>query len=130
MARELSMNGNVKLKSIMQEFNDRFPYLRLSIYASSEREKASKTPLDFEKTISEVREKKSSDPAIIRGGQKVKNLEKMMDDIFGLYCQVAYKDKNNSACYTSGSLDEMTLRELNKYGEENGWQKDKWNINM
>ena len=55
MARELSMNGNTKLKTIMEEFTDRFPFIRLSIYASTEREKSSKTPLDFEKTISEVR---------------------------------------------------------------------------
>jgi hypothetical protein len=128
MARELSMNGNTKLKSIMQEFNDRFPYLRLSIYASSEREKGSKTPLDYEKTISEVREKKSSDPAIIRGGQKVKNLEKMIDEIFGLYCQVAYFDRDNKPFYTSGNFDEISLRELNAHGEANGWQKGKWHI--
>jgi hypothetical protein len=128
MARELSMNGNTKLKTIMEEFTDRFPFIRLSIYASTEREKSSKTPLDFEKTISEVREKKSSDPAIIRGGQKVKNLEKMIDEIFGLYCQVAYHDKENKPFYTSGNFDEMTLRELNAHGEVNGWQKDKWHI--
>ena len=128
MARELSMNGNTKLKTIMEEFTDRFPFLRLSIYASTEREKSSKIPLDFEKTISEVREKKSSDPAMIRGGQKVRNLEKMIDDIFGLYCQVAYNDKDNKPYYTTGSFDEMSLRELNTHGESNGWQKDKWHI--
>jgi hypothetical protein len=128
MARELSMNGNVKLKTILQEFTDRFPYIRISIYASSEREKSSKTPLDYEKTISEVREKKSSDPATIRGGQKVKNLEKMMNDIFGLYCQVAYTDKEGKHSYTSGKQDEMSLRELNSHGEESGWAKDKWHI--
>lgn len=114
----------------MQEFTDRFPYLRLSIYASTEREKTSKTPLDFEKTIAEVREIKSSEPAIIRGGQKVKNLEKMITDVFGLYCQVAYKDKDNKPFYTSGGQDEMSLRELNAHGEKEGWQKDKWNITM
>jgi hypothetical protein len=53
-------------------------------------------PLDFEKAISEVREKKSTEPAIIRGGQKVKNLEKMMDKLFGLYCQVAYSDSKGN----------------------------------
>jgi len=127
MARELTMNGNAKLKTIMKEFNNRFPYIRLSIYASSEREKESKTPLNFEKTISEVREKKSSEPAIIRGGQKVKNLEKMMDKLFGLYCQVAYSDKTGNY-YTSGKTDEMSLRELNSYGETQGWIKDKWHI--
>ncbi len=128
MARELSMNGNTKLKSIMQEFNDRFPYLRLSIYASNQKELATKTPLDFSKTISEVREKKSSDPAIIRGGQKVKNLEKMMNDIFGLYCQVAYKTEDGSPFYTTGAYDEMSLRELNELGEKLNWKKGEWHI--
>jgi len=130
MARELSMNGNTKLKTILQEFNDRFPFIRLSIYASTEREKSSKVPLDFEKTIADVREKKSSDPAIIRGGQKVKNLEKMINDVFGLYCQVSYTDKNGNNTYTTGNLDDMSLRELNAHGEENGWQKDKWHISI
>lgn len=128
MARELSMNGNTKLKTIMQEFTDRFPYLRLSIYASVEREKSSKVPLDFEKTIAEVREIKSSEPAIIRGGQKARNLEKMINDIFGLYCQVAYTDKDGNNYYTTGNLDEMSLRELNAHGEVSEWQKDKWHI--
>ncbi len=128
MARELSMNGNTMLKSIMQEFNDRFPYLRLSIYASNQREASSKTPLDYSKTISEVREKKSSDPAIIRGSQKVKNLEKMMDNIFGLYCQVAYKTADGKPFYTSGAQDEMTLRELNEHGEKENWKKGEWHI--
>lgn len=125
MARELTMNGNVKLKTIMKEFNDRFPYIRLSLYASTERNKNSKTPLDFNKTISEVREKKSSESAKIRGGQKVVNLEKMMDKMFGLYCQVAYSDDSGNY-FTTGELDEISLRELNNYGESQGWIKSKW----
>jgi hypothetical protein len=126
MARELSMNGNTKLKTIKQEFNDRFPYIRLSIYDQSERSKDTKTPLKGEKTISEVRTIKSSDPAVIRGGQKVKNLEKMIDQIFGLYCQVAYTDKDDKRVYTSSNHDDLSLRELNALGEELGWKKGIW----
>ncbi|MGD9492851.1 MAG: hypothetical protein AB7V36_05810 [Bacteroidales bacterium] len=128
MARELNMNGNVKLKSIQQEFTDRFPYLRLSFYALSEKEKSPKTPLDTEKTIGEVRTVKSSEPAMVRGGQKVKNLEKMMNDVFGLYCQVAYTNKEGNPFYTSGSQDEMSLRELNEHGEKEGWKKGVWKL--
>lgn len=126
MARELSMNGNTKLKTIKQEFNDRFPYLRLSIYGQSEREKSTKMPLDGEKTIGEVRTVKSSEPAMIRGGQKVKNLEKMIDEIFGLYCQVAYTDKENNRYHTTGTYDDLSLRELNELGEKEGWKKGIW----
>ena len=50
MARELSMNGNTKLKTIMQEFNDRFPHLILFLHASSERTQSTKKILDVEKT--------------------------------------------------------------------------------
>jgi hypothetical protein len=57
----------------------------------------------------------------------VKNLEKMMGKLFGLYCQVAYSDKTGNY-YTSGKTDEMSLRELNSYGETQGWIKDKWHI--
>jgi hypothetical protein len=128
MARELSMNGNTSLKSIMQEFNDRFPHLRLSIYASDQKEASTKVPLDYSKTIAEVREKKSSDPAVIRGGQKVKNLEKMMNDIYGLYCQVAYKTEDGKPFYTTGAYDEMSLRELNELGEKLNWKKGEWHI--
>jgi hypothetical protein len=126
MARELSMNGNTKLKTIKQEFNDRFPYIRLSIYAQTEREKDAKAPLNGDKTIAEVRTVKSSEPATIRGGQKVRNLEKMIDEIFGLYCQVAYTDKDNNRYHTTGSYDEMSLRELNELGEQQGWKKGVW----
>jgi hypothetical protein len=127
MARELSMNGNTKLKTIMQEFNDRFPFLILFMHASTEREKITKSILDVEKTISEVREKKSEENALIRGGQKVKNLEKMMDDHFGLYCQVGYRDENGKAFYTSNEkTDNMTLRELNEYGSTQNWKKGIW----
>jgi hypothetical protein len=127
MARELSMNGNTKLKTIMQEFNDRFPHLILFLHASSQRTETTKKILDVEKTISEVREKKSEENALIRGGQKVKNLEKMMDDQFGLYCQVGYRDENGKAFYTSTEkTDNMTLRELNEYGSTQGWKQGEW----
>jgi hypothetical protein len=120
------MNGNTKLKTIKQEFNDRFPFIRLSIYAQTERENATKVPLNGDKTIAEVRTVKSSEPAIIRGGQKVRNLEKMIDEVFGLYCQVAYTDKDNNRYHTTGSHDELSLRELNELGEQQGWKKGIW----
>lgn len=126
MARELTMNGNAKLKTIMKEFNERFPYLQICIFPLTEKDKSTKSPHNFEKTISEVREKKSSTPVKVRGGQKARNLEKMMEKHFGLYCEVCYYKDGKGYWTSSPTYNEMSLRELNKYGEENGWDKDKW----
>ena len=123
---DLTMNGNAKLKTVKQQFTKRFPYLRLSIYALSQRSLSLKTPLNAEKTLAEVRTKTSSKVALVRGAQKVKNLEKMMEDDFGLYCQVCYTTKDNERFYTTGSLDDMKLSDLNHYGNANGWKKGEW----
>lgn len=50
----------------------------------------------------------------------------MMNDVFGLHCQVAYTEKDGGRYFTSGSLDDMTLKELNEYGEKQGWKKGEW----
>lgn len=50
-----------------------------------------------------------------------------MEKNFGLYCQVCYyKKDSNSGYYTTGSLDDMSLRELNAHGEKQGWKKGIW----
>ena len=127
MARELTMNGNAKLKTIKKEFNDRFPFIRLSIYDLSQENNSTKTPLSDEKTISEIRHLKSSDTVKIRGGQKVRNLEKMMKETYGLYCQIAYTTEDGNRYFTTGELDEMKLRDINNHGESNNWKKGIWN---
>ena len=51
-----------------------------------------------------------------------------MNDIFGLYCQVAYKTEDGNPFYTTGAYDEMSLRELNDLGEKLNWKKGEWHI--
>ena len=94
MAREVTTTGSKKLKTLMKQFNEHFPYLRLNIHSSSMAEKAKKGEdiyrLDMEKTLSEVREKKGAGKISLTGRKKVKTVEKEFDEIFGLYVQIFF----------------------------------------
>lgn len=52
--------------------------------------------------------------------QKFQVSKKTLEKEYGLNLQVAYADKKG-AYYTSGDLDDMTLTQLNKFMEENGY---------
>lgn len=89
--------------------------------------------LDFEKTLSEVREKKGSGKISLTGRKKVKTVEKEFDDIFGLYVQICWRyskmPSNSNASYyysNSGQTDNLTLTALSKEKEAAGCEKGEW----
>lgn len=51
MARELTMNGNAKLKTIMKEFNDIFPFLQIAIFPLTEKGKSTQTLIMLKKPL-------------------------------------------------------------------------------
>ena len=79
MAREVTTTGSKKLKTLMKEFNDNFPYLRIKIISSEMAKKAERgetiSGLDIEKTLSEVREKTGSGKISFTGRKNVKTIE-------------------------------------------------------
>ena len=78
---------------------------------------------DPEKRISEVRTKTSPGDISIHGRTHAGNLEEEFEKIFGLYSQVCYKDSDGGYYYTTGALDKMSLSQLSKLGEKEGWKK-------
>lgn len=126
MATDITVTGKKKLKTIKKEFNEKFPYIRLGIYPTSEKDKPQKAPFDPEKTIVEVRTKANPGEISIHGRTKVKNLENEFEKIFGLYVQVAFTTKENKRYFTSGDLDELSLTAINALGEKEGWKKGDW----
>jgi hypothetical protein len=130
MAREVTTTGSKKLKTLMKQFNEHFPYLRLNIHSSSMAKKADKGEsiyrLDIEKTLSEVREKKGSGKISLTGRKKVKTVEKEFDDIFGLYVQICYTTADGERYYTTRSADDKTLTALNRQREAGGCIKGEW----
>ena len=126
MAEGISVTGNKKLKTLKKEFNKKFPYVRLGVFPLSEKKKSTKHRHDAEKRISEVRTKTNPGDISIHGRTLVGNIEKQFEKIFGLYAQVCYTGSDGGRFYTTGSLDEMNLTQLNKHGEKEGWKKGVW----
>lgn len=126
MSKEISVVGNKKIGTLKKQFNAKFEYLLLAIFPLSEQERTSKTPYNSNKTISEIRTKINPGNISIHGLTKVSNLENDFEEIFGLYCQVCYIKEDGGRFFTSGKYDEMSLAELNRHGEEQGWKKGTW----
>lgn len=127
---EISVSGNKKIKSLMAEFNKKFPYLNIWISYSYGRDQVKRgeslTGVDKEKTLASIRRKDNGGSISISGNKKIKTLEKEFDTVFGLYCQICYADKNGKRFYTSGSDDEKTLASFNSECEKKGCQKGLW----
>ena len=73
--------------------------------------------------ISEVRTKTNPGDISIHGRTHAGNLEEEFEKFFGLYSQVCYKDSDGGYYYTTGALDKMSLSQLSKHGEKEGWKK-------
>lgn len=131
MAREVTTTGSKKLKTLKKEFNEHFPYLRITFQSSDMALKAKKgegiSQLEIEKTLSEVREKTGDGKISLTGRKKVKTIEQEFIEIFGLHVQIGYTGQNGERIYTFGNEDQQTLSELNRNKEAAGCKKDLWN---
>ena len=119
---EMRVSGKKMIGTIQKEFTEKFPYIGLCIFPYSEKSKSTKSPFPATTKIVDVRKKDSAGEISINGRTLVKNLESNFEKVFGLYAQVCYKTKSGGY-YTTGKTDEMSLTQLNAYGEEQGWEK-------
>lgn len=130
MAREITTTGSKKVSTLMKEFNENFPYLRLKICPPESKELVAKREtiygVDINKTLSEVRSKKGSGEISFTGSKNVGTIEREFENTFGLYVQICYTTKEGARHYTSGSDDKKSLIVLNREKAEAGCQKDKW----
>lgn len=130
MAKEITVSGHKKVGTLMKEFNEMYPYLRLGIFPpevkETVKEGGSISNVDREKKISEVWTKKGSKDITFSGNKKVSTIEKEFWEEYGLFVQICYTTKDGKRYYTTGSDDEKTLSALNKEKEEAGCKKGEW----
>jgi hypothetical protein len=63
----------------------------------------------------------------LTGSKSIKRLEKEFDEIFGLFVQICYTEKDGRRYYTSSDDgDGMSLTALNRDKEAKGCQKGVW----
>jgi hypothetical protein len=138
MAREITTTGSKKVATLQKEFNNHYPYLRLKICPFTEKAKVAKAleakvakgetiyGVDISKTLSEVRTKKGAGEISFTGSRLAGNIEKEFENIFGLYVQICYTDKDGSRYYTKATDDKKSLAALNREKEAAGCKKGEW----
>lgn len=130
MAREITTTGSKKVATLMKEFNQNFPFLRLKICGPESKDLVAQGKtiygVDISKTLSEVRTKKGTGEISFTGSKNVGTIEKEFEKIFGLYVQICYTTKDGKRYYTSAAEDKKSLSSLNKEKESLGCQKNKW----
>ena len=129
MATTISTNGRKKLKTLQDEFNDKFPQLKIAFSLKpsiDEKGESIYIPksdlLDNNKTLSEVRTKTGSGKISINGRKKVENLEKEFQDVFGLFVQVSRwtrDDKTGKEYWLqSFATDDWNLTKQNNFSKK------------
>jgi hypothetical protein len=115
---EIKFTGNKYLKSIANEFTDKFPYLWLRFYDQSG--KASK----WDVTHASIRGKKAAAELATTGSMHVGTFEKRYEDAYGVKIEVMYT-KNDRNYRSLDEDDKVSLTAYNKKVEGLGAQKAK-----
>ena len=114
----MKIQDNKTLKIIQDEFNGKFPSLRLEFYAEPHKSgeiSSKREQINNEKTISEVRSVRSEGELSIHPNQKISTLESNFEEQYGLYAQVFRRSGN--IWLQTGATDCWTLAEANRKGE-------------
>jgi hypothetical protein len=114
----MQISDRKKLKDIQQEFNEKFPYLKLEFYEGKHQSGMPSPPgnqLDPELTLGQARKLHSEGDLSIDGHLKVATLEDRFWEVYGLNVQV-FRLSGNLWLQTS-TTDQWTLTEQNRKGE-------------
>jgi hypothetical protein len=121
---QISITGQKKISTLQREFTEHHSHLGIMLFSSEEYAKSQQglpvRPLKGDQTIAAVRERKSTEDISIHGNMLVKTLESRFEEVYGLYAQVCIMSEAGKKGYTGGSLDEMSLSELNRRQRERG----------
>ena len=113
MGTEITTTGSKKIKTLKKQFNEKFPYLVLNLYASSMKPKYEKgekiSSLSPDKRLSEVREKLGDGSISIHGRKKVKNLEAEFDAVLGSMSKSVTVQKVGSQVRTTITPSEVVM---------------------
>ncbi len=111
------INDSKKIKTIQEEFQQRFPYLRIHFYSTPHETgegSSAKEQLSEDKSIGEVRTVHNEGDFMIHENMTVADFEKRFFEKFGLSVQVFRK--SGAMWMQTTSTDNWTLAEQNRKG--------------
>ncbi len=120
----MKISDEKTLLELQEEFNGKFPYLKIEFYKKAHGVNESsrkKDQLDLSKTIGEVRTIHIEGDLSTDGHQKVSTLERHFLDNYGLSAQV-FRKSGNIWLQTSAT-DNWTLADQNRKGAEDAGKK-------
>lgn len=112
------IKDNKTIKAIQEEFNNKFPYLKIEFYTQEHEDHEGSKPTDKlsdDLTIGQARTKMNEGDLSIHANQKVSTLEQNFHDIYGLNAQVFRK--SGDIWLQTIATDGWTLHRQNEKGE-------------
>ena len=116
---KIHISNKKKIAALQEEFNHLFPFLRLEFFSKphySYEGNSRKYLISDSKTIGDCSKAHQRSTISITPGMKVEELEKIFQDIFGLFVQVFRQ--SGKVWLETTMTDDWTLAEQNKQGEE------------
>jgi hypothetical protein len=115
----LTIKDNQKLSEVKDEFNSRFPYLKLEFFRHKHGVNQSNPKSDMlsaDLTFEKVRRKHTEGAIVVKENMSVADLEQLFQDIFGISAQV-FRKSGRSWIETSVT-DDWSLERQNDEGKE------------
>jgi hypothetical protein len=119
MSMEIVVNKSKKLKTIQEEFQKNFPFLKLEFYSTSHKKSEGtfkNATLNSNLTVGEASRFSKETVVHINKKMKVSELENAFTELFGLNAQV-FRKSNNTWLQTT-ITDNWTLEKQNQNGLE------------
>jgi len=113
----MKINAHKKLKEIQEEFQEKFPYLKIEFYAghhTAGEGSPVKEALDPQLTIEEVRTVRKEGNLFIRGDMEVETVEQKFYEEYGLNVQVFRR--SGKLWMQTSATDQWTLDKQNRKG--------------
>ncbi len=116
---KLVINNDVLIKTLQQEFNRGFPYLKIEFFSKKHKKGEGSQRKDLKKDNSKISDCRKSDNngiITITGNEKVSEIEKIFQETFGLSVQIFRK--SGRVWLETTSTDDWTLKKQNSQAEE------------
>ena len=130
MATVISTNGRKKIKSLQNEFNEKFSNLKIEFSTKPIPDDYIRRDemVDNNKSLSEVRTKKGSGEISINGRKHAGSLESEFQNIFGLYTNVYRWCKNDDGTHywvPTSATDDWSLSKQNEWSKSHTTESPK-----